>query len=193
LDSNGFAALHDLPGGSVELTLWPEPRDYEQIKAPVAPDHGLGDVVKALKQVKFSAYKTQLDSYLNEHIDDLIRLTQAFRYRLEAWSPQSLPPWPPGREAAVRALAFGGRLIEQLQALKAKAVEMIPKALIEMDQRLGALLAGDIRGATQVTHSITTGQAAPEVARLEHQPGQPTLRNPEPPEPGSLSLEHRTL
>ena len=147
--------------------------------------HGYGDVVKALRQVKFAQYQGALIKGMNEQLDKLVKLVSDFRAKLQALSPQSLPSWLPGREAAISAIHKSGELIEQLNALRAKAREMIPKALIEMDQRLGALLAGDVKAATQVTHTISTGTAAPEVTKLKHEPGKPVARNPEPPEPGN--------
>ena len=147
--------------------------------------HGYGDVVKALKQVKFAQYQGALVKGMNEQLDKLVALVQGFRAKLQALSPQSLPGWLPGREAAISAIHKSGELIEQLNALRTKAREMIPKALIEMDQRLGALLAGNIKAATQVTHTVHTGTAAPQVAKLKHEPGKHAARNPEPPEPGN--------
>ena len=147
--------------------------------------HGYGDVVKALNQVKFAQYQGALIKGMNEQLDKLVALVQGFRAKLQALSPQSLPGWLPGREAAISAIHKSGQLIEQLSALRTKAREMIPKALIEMDQRLGALLAGDVKAATQVTHTVSTGTVAPEVAKLKHEPGKHAAHNPEPPEPGN--------
>ena len=147
--------------------------------------HGYGDVVKALRQVKFAQYQGALIKGMNEQLDKLVALVQGFRAKLQALSPQSLPGWLPGRDAAMAAIHKSGELIEQLNALRTKAREMIPQALIEMDQRLGALLAGNIKAATQVTHTVHTGTAAPQVAKLKHEPGKHAARNPEPPEPGN--------
>ena len=99
--------------------------------------HGYGDVVKALRQVKFAQYQGALIKGMNEQLDKLVALVQGFRAKLQALSPQSLPSWLPGRDAAIAAIHKSGELIEQLNALRTKAREMIPKALIEMDQRLG--------------------------------------------------------
>jgi hypothetical protein len=147
--------------------------------------HGYGDVVKALRQVKFAQYQSALVKGMNEQLDKLVKLVSDFRAKLQALNPQSLPAWLPGRDAALAAMRKSGELIEQLNALRTKARDMIPKALIEMDQRLGALLAGDVKAATQVTHSISTGTTAPAVAKIKHEPGKPAARNPEPPEPGN--------
>ena len=147
--------------------------------------HGYGDVVKALKQVKFGAYKDALLKGMGEQIDKLIDLVRGFQHKLEALSPQSLPSWMPGREAAVHGIEHCKIFISQLEALRKKALEMIPKALIEMDQRLGALLAGNVKAATQVSHTVATGQAAPQVAKLKAEPGKPSMHNPKPPEPGN--------
>lgn len=132
--------------------------------------HGYGDVVKALRQVKFAAYREQLLKYLNQQLDKLVQLVRGFQARLEALSPQSLPHWLPGREAAIRGIEHCHHFVQQLEALRKAAVDMIPKALMEMDRRLGALLAGDIKAATQVTHTVSAGQAAPGAARLSHEP-----------------------
>jgi hypothetical protein len=157
--------------------------------------HGYGDVVKALRQVKFAQYKAALVKGLGEQIDKLIRLVKGFEEKLKALHPGSLPTWLPGRQSVINGIAHCQEFAKQLEALRKAAVEMIPKALIEMDNRLAAMLAGDIKAATQVTHTVATGQAAPEVARLKPEPGKPTLRNPEPPEPGNTRrvAERRTV
>ena len=145
--------------------------------------HGYGDVVKALRQVKFAQYQGALIKGMNEQLDKLVALVQGFRAKLQALSPQSLPSWLPGRDAAIAAIHKSGELIEQLNALRTKAREMIPQALIEMDQRLGALLAGNVKAATQVTHTVHTGTAAPQVARAvpdERLPGYGRTPAPEP-------------
>ncbi len=129
--------------------------------------HGYGHVVKALQEVKFAKYQDDLIKGLNQQIDKLIELTRNFQNRLKALSPQSLPSWLPGREAAINAIAHCSQFIQQLTALRRSAVNMIPRALIEMDQRLGALLAGELKLATQTTHSVRTGVEAPRVERLE--------------------------
>ena len=147
--------------------------------------HGYGDVVKAIKQVKFAAYREQLLKHLNQQLDKLVTLVRGFQARLEALGPDSLPQWLPGRAAAIQGIAHCRRLVQQLEALREAARAMIPKALIEMDNRLAALLAGDLKAATQVTHTVSTGQAAPQVAKLQHEPGRPSLHNPQPPEPGN--------
>lgn len=146
--------------------------------------HGYGDVIKAIKQVKFAAYKDALIKGLGDQIDRLISLIKGFEARLKALSPESLPTWLPGRDRLIKALHHCPALIKQLEDVRRKALEMIPKALIELDNRLAALLAGDLKAATQVTHTLTTAQAAPEVARLEQHSGT-ALHNPHPPEPGN--------
>lgn len=157
--------------------------------------HGYGDVVKALRQVKFAAYKDALLKGLGQQLDKLVKLVKDFEARLRALNPQSLPSWLPGRQSLINGIAHCESFVKQLEALRTKALEMIPKALIEMDKRLAALLAGDIKAATQVTHTVATGQAAPEVARLKHEPGQPVMRNPERAEPGNTRrmAERRTI
>jgi hypothetical protein len=145
--------------------------------------HGYGDVVKALKQVKFAQYQSALVKGMNEQLDKLVKLVSDFRAKLQALNPQSLPTWLPGRDAAIAAIRKSGELIDQLNALRTKARDMIPKALIEMDQRLGALLAGDVKAATQVTHSISTGTTAPAVARAvpdDRLPGHGHTPKPQP-------------
>lgn len=147
--------------------------------------HGYGHVVNALKDVKFTKYKQALIQGLGEQIDKLVQLVVGFEARLRALSPESLPAWLPGRNAAMRAIGHCQAFVQQLEVLRQAALKMIPAALIEMDRRLGALLAGDIKAATHTTHTVSTGVAAPEVARLRHDAGQPVARNPEPPEPGN--------
>ncbi len=157
--------------------------------------HGYGDVVKALRQLKFAQYKSALVKGLGEQLDKLIRLVQGFEAKLKALHLQSLPEWLPGRQSVINGIAHCQTFVQQLEVLRKAAIEMIPKALIEMDNRLAALLAGDIKAATQVTHGVATGQAAPEVARLKHERGQSSMHNPEPPEPGNTRrmAERRTV
>lgn len=159
--------------------------------------HGYGDVVKALRQVKFGAYKDALIKGLGEQIDKLIALVKSFQSKLEALSPQSLPSWLPGREAAISGIAHCKQFVGQLEALRKTALDMIPKALIEMDARLGAMLAGDMKLATQAHYTLATGQVAPEVPKLKPQGGGGSgpMRNPQPPEPGNTRrvAERRTV
>lgn len=148
--------------------------------------HGYGDVVKALRQVKFAQYRQALVKGLGEQIDKLVKLVQGFEAKLRALHPEALPTWLPGRHSIIDGIAHCQQFVQQLQALRKAAVEMIPKALIEMDQRLGALLTGDVKAATQVTHSVVAGRDAPAVARASadaHAPG--VGRNAGPPEPGN--------
>jgi hypothetical protein len=157
--------------------------------------HGYGDVVKALRQVKFAKYKDALVRGLGEQIDKLIKLVKGFEGKLKALIPESFPNWMPGRQSLISGIKHCQDFVVELEALRRAALNMIPKALIELDQRLGALLAGDIKAATQATHTIVTGQAAPKVAKLEAQIGKDArassgnshavLRNPEPPQPGN--------
>lgn len=147
--------------------------------------HGYGNAVQALREVKFARYKDALVRGLNEQIDKLIELARGLQHKLQALHPHSLPQWLPAREAALRGVQHCQAFIEQLQSLREAARRKIPEALLEMDARLGALLAGDVRAATHVTHTLPTGQAAPAVARLERIGDEATLRNPHPPEPGN--------
>ena len=145
--------------------------------------HGYGDVVKALRQVKFAQYRAALVKGLGEQLDKLIGLVKGFEAKLRALHPQSLPQWLPGRQSVINGIAHCQSFVVQLEALRKAAVEMLPKALIEMDARLGALLAGDVKAATQVTHSVATGRAAPAVPRATpdaHRPGHGRNDNPEP-------------
>jgi hypothetical protein len=163
--------------------------------------HGYGDVIKALKQVQFAKHKDAILKGFNQQVDKLIELIKGFEAKLKALSPESLPQWLPGRESLVKALHACPRLIEDLESLRKSALNMIPKALIEMDKRLGALLAGDIKGATQVTHTIMAGQAAPEVAKLDkavpkagENNGASMLKNEHAPEPGNTRrMQERRL
>ena len=126
---------------------------------------------------------------------------RSFEKRLRSLHPESLPTWLPGRDKLVYALDHCPVLIKQLDDVRKAALSMIPKTLIELDRRLGALLAGDIKAATQTTHAIATGQEAPKVAKLESPPAAkdgntaPTLHNPKQPEPGNTRrlAERRTV
>jgi hypothetical protein len=148
--------------------------------------HGYGHVVQALKQVKFAQYRSALVKGLGEQLDKLIDLIRSFEGKLRGLHAESLPRWLPGRQSVLNGIANCQRLVVQLNELRRIALQMIPRALIEMDQRLGALLAGDVKAATQVTHSVATGRQAPAVARSSpdaHTPG--VGRNSGPPEPGN--------
>lgn len=134
--------------------------------------HGYGNAVVALRQVRFASYRDAVVQGLNQQLDKLVELVTSFRARLQALHPDSLPAWLPGRAAAVRAIGQCTRLLEQLDALRQLARRMVPQALVEMDRRLGALLAGDLKAATQITHSVATGREAPAVGRLQATPGQ---------------------
>lgn len=148
--------------------------------------HGYGNVIAALKQVKFARYREALAKEFDRQIDKLVDLLKKLEKKLEQVHADHLPSWMPG----VHTLrAAPGRIrgwIHALTELKDKAVSMIPKALIELDNRLAALLAGNLKAATQVAHAVATGQAAPEVARLEKAAKEGELaRNAHPPEPGN--------
>ena len=142
--------------------------------------HGYGNVVKALQEVKFAKYQQQLVKALGDQLDKLIGLVRKVEQKLRALGPESLPHWLPGREAAMQGIANCQRFVQQAEALRKAAVDMIPKALVEMDRRLGALLAGNLKAATQVSHSVRTGKEAPEVEKLvaQNQAAQPPLAAP---------------
>ncbi len=116
--------------------------------------HGYGDVVKALRQVKFAKYKDALVQGLGEQIDKLIKLVKGFETKLKALGSESLPNWMPGRQSLISGIKHCQEFVVELEALRKAALNMIPKALIELDQRLEALLAGDIKAATHATHTI---------------------------------------
>lgn len=122
--------------------------------------HGYGDVVAALKKVKFASYKKQLVDSLLQQIDRLVKLIEALKTRLASLA--QLPAWIPGHQALNQALHNADVWIARLKDLKRAAHDMIPKSLIELDRRLAALLAGDIKAATQATHQVTAGVPAPK-------------------------------
>lgn len=147
--------------------------------------HGYGDVVAALKKVQFAAYRDAVVKGLSQQIDKLIRLVKGLESKLRALSPHALPQWIPGRARLVELLEHCPKVVSELEALRVTARSMIPKALIELDRRLGALLAGNLRAATEVTHSIRAGEQAPAVAKLQARAapnvaGQPTARSATP-------------
>lgn len=145
--------------------------------------HGYGNAAAALGEIKFSRYRQAVVDGLNAHIDKLVNLTRGFQTRLTALSPDSLPRWLPGRARMMQAIAYAPTLIKQFEQLRATGRRMIPLALIEMDNRLAALLAGEVRAATQATHVIISGQSAPKVKHAvpdEHHPGRGRTATPEP-------------
>ncbi|NMG77715.1 hypothetical protein [Aromatoleum diolicum] len=149
--------------------------------------HGYGNAAKALGEVRFSRYRQAVVDGLNGQIDKLAHLVRTFQARLRTLSPDSLPRWLPGRDRMMRAIDHCTVFVQQLDALRVAARKMIPLALIEMDNRLAALMAGNLRAATQTTHTIATGLPAPVVYTLEshtaHVHGGTMLRNTTPPEP----------
>lgn len=149
--------------------------------------HGYGDVVAVLRTIRFAEYRDAVTRALAQQIGRLERLIVSMRTRIEALAPESLPDWLPGRDAAVAAIRNCERGLAALDDLRTAAVDMIPKALIEMDQRLAALLAGDVRTATRVTHQIAIGTKAPVASRAQsysatsHAPANAhTTGDPEP-------------
>lgn len=147
--------------------------------------HGYGNAAAALGEIKFSRYRQAVVDGLNAQIDKLANLVRGFQSRLKALSPDSLPRWLPGRARMMQAIAGIPALIKQLEELRATGRRMIPLALIAMDNRLAALLAGDLRAAAQTTHTITTGLSAPPPPLLEPHSahGGHMLRTSKPPEP----------
>jgi len=150
--------------------------------------HGYGDVVGALKKVKFASYKHHLIDALHQQIDKLVKLIESIKTRLS--SLKKLPEWLPGHEALKQAMHNADLWIARLTELKQTAREMIPKSLIELDNRLGALLAGDIKAATQATHQVAAGVPAPKPPKPEPvigPDGKPTAvaKTKENPEPGN--------
>lgn len=129
--------------------------------------HGYGNAVKAMREVKFAKYKDALVNGLNEQIGKIETLVRKVQARLRQLSPESLPSWMPGRDKLLSAIAHCDTFLLQLKALRKAAGDMIPKAVLEMDARLNALLAGNLKAATQTRHTIATGQTAPAVPKLE--------------------------
>lgn len=171
---------------AVALTLVKKGGATLKVLAEFLQAHGYGDVIKALRQIKFSKYRKEVADGLNAQIDKLIGLTKEFKKKLEKLDSDWLPDWIPGRDYLVDGIKHCETFIKQLIELRNKAKDMIPKALIEMDERLGALLAGDIKTAINGKHTVPTGQAAPKVEKLEPNTGRPengTLKNERTPEP----------
>jgi hypothetical protein len=122
----------------------------------------------------------------SDQIAKLQRIIRDLSEKLRAL--QKLPDWMPGQDALHASL----RKLEQwqiaLRDLGTAGRVMIPKALLELDARLGHLLAGDINAAARATHTISTGVKAEKVARAEAEAGQAsegmqaakTSGNPEP-------------
>lgn len=127
--------------------------------------HGYGDVVGALKKVQFASYKKHLIDALHQQIDKLVKLIESVKTQLA--SLKQLPDWMPGHEALKQALRNADLWIARLTELKQAAREMIPKSLVELDRRLGMILAGDIKAATQVKHQVAAGVPAPKPPKPE--------------------------
>lgn len=151
--------------------------------------HGYGNAVKAMREIKFAKYKDALVKGLGDQITKIETLILKMQARLRRLSPESLPSWAPGRDKVLDAINHCDTFLLELKALRNAAGNMIPTAVLEMDARLNALLAGNLKAATQTRHTITTGQAAPAVAKLEPQvapklsPSKPQTKPEIKPEP----------
>lgn len=147
--------------------------------------HGYGAASEALRKVKFAAYQSQVAKELANQIAKLKRLLAQLGDKVASLHPEHWPSWMPGQSALLAAPGKIKAWTEALTALGQKAHDMIPKALIEMDKRLGALLAGNVKGAVQTTHAVATGVAAPKVERAVQDAEKGVARNAHDPEPGN--------
>lgn len=158
--------------------------------------HGYGNALAALRAVKFAQFEKAAVTQFSQQVNRLLILLQKLESRLRGLHPESLPHWIPTRDQMVYALNQIPEWAAALKSLRQNALEMIPQALREMDRRLGALLAGDVKAATQATHHIATGTQAPAVGKLaaahaaaegEHAAANDAalLHNPHAPEPGN--------
>lgn len=147
--------------------------------------HGYGAASEALRKVKFAAYQSQVAKELANQIAKLKRLLTQLGTKVSSLHPENWPSWMPGQSALLAAPDKIKAWTEALTALGQKAHDMIPKALIEMDKRLGALLAGNVKGAVQTTHAVATGVAAPKVERAVQDADKGVARNAHDPEPGN--------
>ncbi len=127
--------------------------------------HGYGNVVNALRQVKFGSYQSVVVKALDEQIVKLRSVCENLKSKLQTLN--RWPDWLPGHEAATIAIAKLESLAKALTQMQSKARSMIPQALKELDARLGQILAGDISAAVNSTHTIATGVKAEKVARAE--------------------------
>lgn len=143
--------------------------------------YGYGNVVKALRQVKFASYKNEILREFGKQIDRLQTVIADLRQRLA--QVKGLPDWFPGQQSANAAAARLKQWSRQLEELRSKANEMIPKALQELDERLAQVLAGDIKAATHSTHTLSSGLPAPNPGKLSTKNDSGMLKNSQPPEP----------
>ena len=151
--------------------------------------HGYGDVVGALRGVKFSKYAHIVNTALTKQITKLTTLIRDLQAKLRELT--KLPDWLPGHEAAQDAVIKLDRWLTLLSALQRKSTEMLPKALRELDGRLGHLLAGDVKAAVRSTHTVTAGVKADKVARAKAvdngaQPGMRATKISGDPQPGNV-------
>lgn len=151
--------------------------------------HGYGDVVGALRGVKFSKYAHIVNTALTKQISKLTTVIRDLQAKLRELT--KLPDWLPGHEAAQHAVVKLDRWLTLLSALQRKSTEMLPKALRELDGRLGQLLAGDVKAAVRSTHTVTAGVKADKVARVkavdnEAQPGMRAAKISGDPQPGNV-------
>ncbi|MGP1665011.1 MAG: hypothetical protein ACTS5I_03660 [Rhodanobacter sp.] len=146
--------------------------------------HGYGSAIKALREIKFAKYEAALTKELARQIEKLQALLASLSERVARLHPEHWPSWL-GRDAMLSVPEKVRHWTTALTELGQHAHDMIPKALIEMDQRLHALLAGNIKVATQTTHAISTGAAAPKVERAVDDAEHRVARNAGDPEPGN--------
>lgn len=147
--------------------------------------HGYGAAMQALRKIKFATYESHVIKEMANQIAKLQRLLAQLGEKVAALHPEHWPSWMPGQAALLAAPGKIRGWIEALTTLGQKAHDMIPKALIEMDRRLGALLAGDVKAATQTSHVVVTGMAAPKVERAVQDAEHGVARNTHEPEPGN--------
>ena len=146
--------------------------------------HGYGSTVKALSEVKFAQYEQALMRGLNEQLNKLTQLINDFIARINSLQLDKLPPWL-GGDKINKALAHAKTWLHHLEELRQSAGTMVPSALKELDQRLGALLSGNVKAATQSTHSLNTGVEAPSLSASQTQSEKGVLTSQGNPEPGN--------
>lgn len=146
--------------------------------------HGYGSAIKVLQDIKFAAYEAALSRELARQIKKLQALLAGLSERVARLHPEHWPSWL-GRDAMLAVPEKVRHWTNALTELGQNAHDMIPKALLEMDQRLHALMAGNIKMATRTTHTLSTGTAAPKVARAVDDAEHGVARNVGAPEPGN--------
>ena len=107
-----------------------------------------GDVLKFLRAVKFSKYEKPLIQSIGKFIGKLVYIVKSLRVHLE-----NLKYFDNVKAAVAKLIEWE----KNFYAVQQDALKQIPEALVELDARLGKVLA---QTAPKETHAVSTGVQA---------------------------------